>query len=65
LDLFEQNKRIFIDFQITIGKGILNSLQAEEFIKKIKNKIWSKNCLYRNASYYRLACKWARVEYRI
>jgi hypothetical protein len=38
LDLFEQNKRIFIDFQITIGKGILNSLQAEKFIKKLRIK---------------------------
>ena len=54
---FEPNKRIFIDFQITIGRRSLNSLQAEKFIKKLRKKHGVRIVYTDNASYYNLACK--------
>ena len=59
---FELNKRIFLDFQITIGRGSLNSLQAEKFIKMLKDKHGVKIVYTDNASYYHLACKWAKLN---
>ena len=54
---FEPNKRIFLDFQITIGRGSLNSLQAEKFIKKLRIKHGVRIVYTDNASFYNLACK--------
>ena len=41
-----QIKEYFQIFKITIGMRSLNNLKVEKFLKKIKNKAWSKNCLY-------------------
>jgi len=59
------NKRIFLDFQIKIGRGSLNSFQAEKFIKKLRIKHGVRIIYTDNASFYHLACKWARIEHRI
>jgi hypothetical protein len=51
---FEPNKRIFLDFQIKIGRGSLNSLQAEKFIKKLRIKYGVRIVYTDNASYYKM-----------
>jgi hypothetical protein len=52
---FKPNKRIFMDFQIKIGKGSLNSLRVEKFIKMLKNKHKVRIVYTDNASFYHLA----------
>jgi len=42
-----------------------NSFQAEKFIKKLRIEYGVRIVYKDNASFYHLACKWARVEYRI
>jgi transposase-like protein len=50
---------------IRVGRGSLNSLQAEKFIKKIRIKYGVRIVYTDNAPFYNLACKWARIEHRI